>query len=107
VNRRADRPLARRLHCCQRGKNSSFNHRVTKDAESTHGSTAAMSRLLDLSNEGYIAGLYHDDPTYRIVFLRQSLEDRRRSQRTIAERIPLTLAPQYSRRAESRVEPQF
>jgi hypothetical protein len=32
-----------------------------------------MSRVLDLSNEGYISGLYQDDPAYRIVFLRQSV----------------------------------
>ena len=104
--RRADRPLARRLHCCQGGTNSSFHHRISNDADLTQGSTAAMSRLLDLSNEGYISGLYQDDPSYRIIFVRQNLEDRRRSRRTTAERIPLPPVSEHPRSVKSRVEPR-
>jgi hypothetical protein len=66
-----------------------------------------MSRLLELSNEGYISGLYQDDPSYRIILVRQSLEDKKRSLRTIAERIPLAPVPEHPRSAKSRVEPQF
>ena len=44
-----------------------------------------MLRLDDLSNEGHIPAVYHDDPDDRSVFVRKDLEDRRRWSRVAAE----------------------
>ncbi len=44
-----------------------------------------MLWLDDLSNEGYIPAIYHDDPGDRIIFFRKNVEDRRRWSAVAAE----------------------
>jgi hypothetical protein len=44
-----------------------------------------MLWLDDLSNEGHIPAIYHDDPGDRIVFFRKNVEDRRRWSAVAAE----------------------